>query len=429
MLASNHKPIEILVVDDDPDICLLVKIFLQKEGFAAITTNSITEALSALTKGMPDGIITDIVLPDGTGYQLVELVRKLLGGERPVILMISSLNGFLDKVEAIRCGADGYFEKPLDWEVLLRRLLYLLERKEVDPSRIIVVSDDESIFYKSLLESAGYQVYLSTDSRNFETDLKTYQPDLVIVEKLQHGLSEADLINFLRQDERYATLPVLVLLEIGNEQVENNLKNINSNGILIKPFPPGILLSMVASRIEQAQLVKNLLVRDGLTRLLTHRAFEERASALLARRRRYPQISSAFVMIDLDHFKSVNDRYGHPVGDIVLISLAKLFQRRLRRSDIIGRYGGEEFAVIIDDLQENDVIRLLSLLLDEFRNIRHKATDGSLFQASFSVGIAMWEPAMTLESWKQAADNALYAAKAAGRNCIRTYQKSHAITS
>jgi diguanylate cyclase (GGDEF)-like protein len=176
---------------------------------------------------------------------------------------------------------------------------------------------------------------------------------------------------------------------------------------------------VVATRIERARFVKSLLGRDGLTRLLTHTAFLERAAAALSHAGRHPDRSVAWAMIDVDHFKSINDRFGHPTGDRVLVSLSALLRRHLRQSDTIGRYGGEEFAALLHDLEEEQAVRLMTRLLGRFASVEHTAPDGSKFTASFSAGVAMLEPtSMDLNRWRQAADSALYAAKAAGRRTV-----------
>jgi diguanylate cyclase (GGDEF)-like protein len=122
-------------------------------------------------------------------------------------------------------------------------------------------------------------------------------------------------------------------------------------------------------------------------------------------------------MIDLDHFKLINDRHGHPMGDRVLISFSSLLRRRLRQSDTLGRYGGEEFAVLLEDLPEADAVRLVARLLAEFSAQDHP-TPGSPIRATFSAGVAMLQTGMSLEEWRQAADQALYAAKGQGRNRV-----------
>jgi diguanylate cyclase (GGDEF)-like protein len=125
------------------------------------------------------------------------------------------------------------------------------------------------------------------------------------------------------------------------------------------------------------------------------------------------------VMLDIDHFKQINDLYGHQAGDRVLKELSALLRRHVRRSDMIGRYGGEEFAILLDNVHENDAVRLMLRLLREFSLIDHVAPNGSLFHATFSVGVARLDaPGMGLDGWVNAADGALYAAKKAGRNRV-----------
>lgn len=420
---ADKKAFDVLIVDDDADICLLAGSLLKKEGFNALIAQTKDEALALMAEHMPDGVIIDIMLPDGTGYELTEQLRAMPAGDHPAVLIISSLTGFLDKVEAVRCGADGYFEKPIFWDGMMRRMQFLLESKSPQRSRVLIVADNSPPSVESVLSAAGYQVYLCHEVNRIEASLQEYHPDLIIVETLRSGITAYDLKRLLHQDERYATLPVLLLID-PEEAATQQVASVGGNGILIKPLDPQLLLFTVAAHIEKAHLLNNLLMRDGLTRLLTHAAFEERAHAVLAEYQRNSDQLFAFIMIDLDHFKAVNDRFGHLVGDNVLISLAALLRQRLRSSDIIGRYGGEEFAIIIESLEEREVLRLVKRLLEEFSTIKHMSVDGSVFNVQFSAGIAMLEPGMTLDSWKQAADNALYEAKRAGRNCVRIHTSS-----
>jgi diguanylate cyclase (GGDEF)-like protein len=415
------RPYDILVVDDDDDIREKLSHGIEQEGMATRAVRTVAEARDAIEDRLPDGMITAIGLPDGSGYELVEWLRARPGGDHPAVLVVSALGNFLDKVEAVHCGADGYFEKPVDWEGLMRRLQHLLEVDKQETVRILSVEDDpqQAALLQAVLESAGYEVRICDDPRHFETNLIGFAPDLVIMDILLPGVSGYDLVRYLRQDERYATLPILFLTT--EREVHARIETARAGGDdhLVKPVSPGLLLSTVAARIERARFVKSLLDRDGLTRLLTHTAFVERARAAVSLKSRNPGRNSAWVMIDLDHFKSINDRYGHPVGDRVLSSLAALLRRRLRQSDTIGRYGGEEFAILINDLQEQQVVRLVSRVLGEFAAIQHPGPEGATFHATFSAGIAMLDPAtMDLDRWRKAADDALYEAKAAGRNRV-----------
>ena len=366
-------------------------------------------------------MIIDVRLPDGSGYNVVEYLRRLPGGEIPAVLMISALSSFTDKVESISSGADGYFEKPVDWEVLIQRLQYLLERNKTEPPRILSVEDDadQASFLRVVLESAGYEVRICPDPKQFELDLVSFRPDLVIMDVVLPEVTGFDLVRYLRQHEQYATMPVLFLTMQG--QMKDKIETVKAGGDdhLVKPVAPGLLLSTVSARIERARFLKSLLERDGLTKLLTHTAFLERAKVVVASKSRNLQRSSVLVLLDLDHFKSVNDTYGHTTGDRVLASLSALLRRRLRGTDTIGRYGGEEFAILIEDLKQDEAVRLLNRLLDEFAAMEHYALDGVVFHCTFSAGIAVLDRTMTLSQWLESADRALYVAKAEGRRRIK----------
>jgi diguanylate cyclase (GGDEF)-like protein len=256
------------------------------------------------------------------------------------------------------------------------------------------------------------------DPKRFEAALREFQPDLILMDILLPDISGYDLVRYLRQDERHATLPVLFLTTEGQMQSRFRSAQVGGDDHLAKPIVPPVLLSVVASRLERARFLRNLLNRDGLTRLYTHTALIERAQALHAQKGREPSRTCSWVMIDLDHFKSVNDRFGHPVGDRVLGSLAALLRRRLRQSDTIGRYGGEEFAVLFEGLPEEEVVRLMTRVLAEFRALELEAPGKPPFRATFSAGVAMLGPGMSLDDWKKAADDALYEAKRGGRNQV-----------
>jgi diguanylate cyclase (GGDEF)-like protein len=419
---APHGPESILIVDDDEQVRRSLTHLLETEGMTARAVRTKAEAVRALDEALPHGVITDIRLPDGSGYDLVEHIRglPLAAAESLPILILSPLSPFLDKVEAIHCGADGYFEKPVDWEALMRRLQHLLERNRPESARILSVEDDphQSAFVGAVLKSAGYDVKVCDDPTKFEADLVAFKPDLVLMDIMLPGITGYDLVRYLRQDERHAALPVIFLTTDGQLQARIETAKVGGDDHLLKPVPPPLLLSAVAARLERSRFLKSLLDRDGLTRLLTHTAFLERARAALALKQRHAEKQSAWVMIDLDHFKAVNDKYGHPVGDRVLGALAALLRRRLRAPDTIGRYGGEEFAVLIEDLPEADTTRLISRLLEEFAELEHQVAGGGSFHCTFSAGVAMLEQAMDLDSWKKAADDALYKAKTAGRRRV-----------
>jgi diguanylate cyclase (GGDEF)-like protein len=424
--AGRHgeRAPDVLVVDDDDAILATVGRLLEQEGLSVRRAHTREEALREIDARLPDGMVVDIVLPDGSGYQLVEHVRSRPDGEGPAVVMLSVRTGFLDRVEAIHCGADAFFEKPVEWEALLRRMQTLLERSRSGPARVLSVEDDsaQAAFVRSVLESGGYAVRVSSHPSALEADLAAFRPDIVLMDVVLPGVNGYDLARLIRQDERYAALPIVFLTTQG--ELEAQIRSVRAGGDehLTKPVDPALLLSTVAARVERARFLKSLLTRDGLTRLLTHTAFLERARAAVARKRRDPARRDAWVMIDLDRFKSVNDTHGHPAGDRVIVSLASLLRRRVRQADTVGRYGGEEFALLLEDLSASDAMRLVDRLRQEFLGTPVPLPDGQCVAATFSAGIAYLAPGMDLEAWRESADQALYAAKASGRDRVMLAQ-------
>jgi diguanylate cyclase (GGDEF)-like protein len=369
---------------------------------------------------LPDAAIVDAAGDQAAAFALVERLRAQPGGDRPVVFVVGGQGGVLDRVEAIHCGADGHFAKPIDVLALVRRLRFLLDRESAEAPRILSVEDDpqQAAFLRTVLGSAGHELRVVEDPARLESELAAFRPDLVLMDVLLPGVSGFDLVRSLRQDERYATLPVIILTTQGELDARIEAARAGGDEHLVKPVSPALLLSTVAARVERGRFLRLLVERDGLTGLLTHTALLERARAVVAKKRRDPARESIWIMIDLDHFKAINDGHGHPTGDQVLVRLAGLLRARLRQADVVGRYGGEEFAVVLEDLIREDAARLVERLRAEFADIEHRSREGAAFHVTFSAGLAALEDGEGVSPWVSAADRALYAAKGAGRNRV-----------
>jgi diguanylate cyclase (GGDEF)-like protein len=157
-------------------------------------------------------------------------------------------------------------------------------------------------------------------------------------------------------------------------------------------------------------------MRDSLTGLLNHSALKEHLGHEVARARRN-KLPLAVAMVDIDFFKHVNDSYGHPVGDKVIRALSRLLQQRLRRADIIGRYGGEEFAVVMPGSTAAAAAAVLDQVRSAFAGIRHYAGHQE-FTVTLSAGVAQLDDAANADALLARADEALYQAKHGGRNRV-----------
>jgi diguanylate cyclase (GGDEF)-like protein len=404
----------VLVVEDDAAGSAWLRERLERQGYDVRTAGSRAEALAAVAERAPDAVICGVTLPDGRGYELVAALRQLAQAEDVPVLMASGQADFLDKVEAITSGADGCFATPVDWDELLLRLQHLLERRLLQPSRILCVEDfeEQAVYLKSVLASVGYEVELLGDPRGFEAALVGFRPDLVLMDILLPGVSGYELTRFLRQDPRFASLPVLMMTTDAQPDARIRGLKAGADDHLVKPIAPALLLTAVASHLERARLVRSLSERDGLTRLLTHSAFLLRAREAFLRFRGVAQPRAALVMLDLDQLRAVNERFGYAAGDAVLASFAGLLRRRLRESDALGRYAGEEFGALLLGLEPDEVARLVQRLRDEFAELEQRAPDGSGFRVTVSSGVApLRRGCASLEAWLREADAALGEAK------------------
>jgi diguanylate cyclase (GGDEF)-like protein len=260
----------------------------------------------------------------------------------------------------------------VNWQALVRSVKHLVEGRRPKPIRVLSVEDDpdQAAFIHRTLEEAGHHVRVCREPAQFERCLREFLPDVVLMDILLPGMSGYDLVRYLRQDERYITLPVIFLTAERRTQSRSRSAKAGGDDYLVKPVDPVLLQTIVSARAERARFVKSLLERDGLTSLLTHTALAERAKKAHADKQRHPQRQHAWVMLDLDHFKSINDRFGHPVGDRVLSALSALLRKRLRQTDTIARYGGEEFAVLFEGLSEAQVVGLVDRLREDFAQDR-----------------------------------------------------------
>lgn len=413
---SSRSALDVLLVDENQETRRLLASVLQHEGIPVREAGTCAEAKALIDTRLPDGLLVDVRLPDGSGYGIVEYARQKPDGDHAAILMLSAAGDFLDLAEAIHAGADACYTKPAEIEAAHRKLLQMLERSQAEIPRILVVEDDEfhAAFARTVLESAGYQVDVCSAPRTFTEHMATFHPELLLMDVNLPEVSGYDLARLVRQQEQHAALPIIFLTS--EAEMESRIRAAKAGGDehLTKPVHPALLASAVGARLERARFLKSLLHRDGLTRLLTHASFMEQVQQVIDRRARSTPGSASLVLLDVDHFKRVNDTYGHQAGDRVLATLAASLRQHLRRTDIIGRYGGEEFGVLLDHLPIDDAQRLITRLLNEFAALDHTAGEHQHFRVTFSAGIAPYREGLERHAWIEAADLTLYAAKNQG---------------
>ncbi|MFP5223152.1 MAG: response regulator [Acidobacteriota bacterium] len=374
---------------------------------------------AAVRKREPDVIVMDMVHPEDRsgGAQVVNRVRTEQGRKTPVVY-ISSESGIEARLAAVRAGCDAYFVKPVDPNALSTVLHSLTGNEQPDPYRIMIVDDDVHLsgMYEAVLQEAGMVTLAVNDPMLALDRLAGYKPDLILMDMHMPQCNGMELAGVIRQITEYDSIPIVFLSTESDQDVHVGARRMGGDEFLLKSITGQALVSTVAARAQRMRHLRSYMLRDSLTGLYNHSSTKDQLETAVCCAQRNGE-NACFVMIDLDHFKSVNDRYGHSAGDRVLVALANLLKQRLRKSDVIGRYGGEEFAVILPRTAMPEAVALMNSLRACFESIQFPM-EGGFFNVSFSCGVAALSSHDSAEKLSLAADQALYRAKKEGRNRV-----------
>ncbi|MFT9847288.1 response regulator [Aneurinibacillus sp. REN35] len=295
--------------------------------------------------------------------------------------------------------------------------LQAFNKEDEKPKRILIIDDDEALLASihQVLSLAGFDVEVLSDASTGLDEMLNKQPDCIILDVMMPELNGFNVMRRIRSDTQRQFTPVLFLT--AKSDIEDKYKGfqLGADEYLTKPFQFEELMLRIKTLISRVETYRSLSMRDALTGLYNRRYLIERLQELFVSYARKPSDISLAIM-DLDYFKRVNDTYGHPCGDTVLKSFASFLKSRLREVDIITRYGGEEFIVILPDTNVEQARTILNRMREEFGRHEIECDDARIFQ-TFSGGIAqLGKEGDDIPKLIQQADQALYLAKFKGRN-------------
>ena len=306
--------------------------------------------------------------------------------------------------------------------------------EELKLQKILVVDDSLSVrkLLRSYLMEMGYEVLEADDGNTALAYLKKESVQLIITDWVMKQTSGLELVRYIRSaDFPYYIYIIMISAQTNKDNVVTGL-DAGADDYLIKPFNKNELLARVAigKRIlklesdlrvalaEQQRLARN----DDLTGLLARRYFLELAEREWVYKQRYLTPLS-LVMLDIDHFKRINDAHGHAIGDQVLREVALHCQNNIRNVDIIGRYGGEEFIVLLPNTSEAGARVIADRLCKSCANASIETSIGDL-SVTISLGVcASTDNCPDLKTLIDRADHALYEAKRTGRNKVVAYSE------
>jgi two-component system cell cycle response regulator len=291
--------------------------------------------------------------------------------------------------------------------------------------KILIVDDnpDALVIAKTRLKKECDKIICAEGGKVGLELAKREMPDLILLDIDMPDMSGFDVCRALKADVELCMIPVLFLS--GFVSPEDKIRGLDLGGMdyIAKPFDAFELQARVRAALRTKNL-QDLLIEyahlDPLTGLPNRRALMERLQQEWSRMERHSQPFS-FIMADIDHFKKVNDVYGHLVGDQLLREIAKIFTKQCRKIDTPARYGGEEFAIVVSQ----ETAANAQLLAERCRKSIEQIgipVKGDMVYTTVSFGVAESTGLATPETLIEHADNALYAAKAAGRNKVSTYE-------
>ena len=382
----------------------------------------------AITERHPAAIVMDVDFA-GAGVGLTLAAEAQIGLEQKLPLLFFSLHeaDTPTRLAAVRAGGQGFLTGTLEASSLMEKIEVLTCVAQYEPFKVLIIDDSraQALHAERLLNGAGIVTRTLIDPIQAMTELAEFQPDLIILDMYMPGCTGTELAKVIRHNDRYVSVPIIYLS--AEDDMDKQLDAMSEGGddFLTKPIQPRHLITTVRNRAARARHLKARMVRDSLTGLYHHTHILQLLEDCTFRARRENRPLS-FAMLDLDHFKHVNDGYGHPMGDRVIKSLALFLKQRLRKTDFIGRYGGEEFAIVMPDTDQESAHKVLNQIRQRFAEIHYPAQPVDL-SCSFSAGVVQMHGDADSLLMASQADEALYRAKNNGRNQVHGFHQTRPI--
>ncbi|MDX1587546.1 MAG: diguanylate cyclase [Oleiphilaceae bacterium] len=369
----------------------------------------------------PDTLVIDVNFGDGEdgGIALVEQVQKAHETPIPVIYVSEKDSRIETRLRAVRSGGEEFFHPTVDPSQLIEKIENYSHSNPVEPYRVMVVDDSraQAKFMENALIKAGMHSCIVTNPMEVMASLESFSPEIIVLDMYMPECTGMEVAKVIRQQDHLHRVPIIYLSAEDDVAKQLHAMSMGGDDFLTKPVDARHLVATLHNRGRRARSMKALMVRDSLTGLYNHSHTMHLLENEVHRAGQSGQ-PLCLAMLDLDRFRVINNTYGHAMGDRVLRSLSLFLKQRLRSSDHIGRYGGEEFAVIMPGTQATDARHVLNEIRTKFAELHHPAGNDE-FSVSFSAGLTQWQ-GESLQRLCENAERALVQAKELGRNRIHS---------
>lgn len=420
-LTPVHKgAARVVLVHSDSQIRLEMCQGLAQFGYAVSSCADLPAVEDELLTDPPDILLLEIsdlgTLEEPSQQAVARLVGAL--GTRLTLIFLASQVDFAKQLVAAKAGGEAFLTQPVDAPTVAACIEVLVRQREQSPYRVLIVEDDEVLaeHYRLTLCAAGMLAYRQSHPMAVLPAIQKLRPDVLLMDLHMPECSGAELARVIRYDENWQSLPIILMSTESDLERQVRAMGSGADDFLVKPITDLQLVVGIRVRAARARKLSELMNQDSLTGLLKHASIKERLKQEIDRSNRSGKPVSV-AMVDIDFFKRVNDQWGHPMGDQVIKTLGNLLRQRLRRQDSVGRYGGEEFLIILPECSEADATRLLDDIRRRFADINF-SSGGQNFKVTLSAGIAANLHLREAHALLGAADVAMYEAKNRGRNQV-----------
>ena len=446
----------LLVVDDVLANGRLLEARLNAEYYEVTVINEARAVQAAAESWQPDVILLDVMMPGISGYDVCRMLKSRPATAHIPVIMVTALKGQTDRRLALSVGADEFLTKPVENEILLARLRSIIRLKQLldewrargasanalgllsstmpdsvnAPGCALIVDDMSSraIWMQGVLGRANITTVLVQHEADALKAVETGAFDLILVSLALMVGDPLRMIGKLKASAITRDTPMLLIAEPEQRDLLISGLDLGASDCISIPLDETELLLRASNHIRrklyQDRLRSDvgnaleLAVIDPLTQLLNRRYLTTYLDRLCSGAADH---DFAVMMIDADHFKSINDRHGHAVGDSVLQAVAETLRTNLRKSDLISRYGGEEFVAVVsgvpDEQRATDIAEKLRAVIEKMQAVLNVSV-------TVSIGVAKAFPSASAGILLEQADRALYEAKRRGRNRVILYDET-----